>query len=352
MIITYLRSSSYSTWDMCPLSYYLQYTTGHAQKPNYKTVKGSIVHLTLETLAICRKIAQQGGNTYHDEIFGTLNFEIVNGILHFTNTTINLISDSSYNHFSSHVDYYAWKEKDRIDCQDWTFNLINLQDGEYSPLKREVIDSERQFDFELTEDWAKFDYDGIKGQLSLKGTIDNISKIDDETYEIIDYKTGRRWNWAKNTEKTFESLMSEDMQFRMYHLAIADMYPNIKDFLITVIYMNDGGAITLAFGEKDKIKTKEMLRKRFETIKNTTIPRANKTWKCKAFCYYYKNTFKGTHVPVGVEHRSGQLTKRGEKQSMCEETLFFLQKFGEPKTTENLTVPGFSVHNYQKPGEV
>ena len=55
MIITYLRSSSYSQWDMCPFAYYMQYTLGWRTPSGKAADIGSISHKAMEFLAQQKK---------------------------------------------------------------------------------------------------------------------------------------------------------------------------------------------------------------------------------------------------------------------------------------------------------
>ena len=36
----------------------------------------------------------------------------------------------------------------------------------------------------------------LKGQLAIKGTIDLVTKLNDDTIEVVDWKTGRRMDWT------------------------------------------------------------------------------------------------------------------------------------------------------------
>ncbi len=86
---------------------------------------------------------------------------------------------------------------------------MKLSNGLFNPLKREIIWPEKYFDFTIDKPWAHYDYvmaDGrkIEGQLGLKGTVDLVCSLDGtRVIELVDWKTGRRKDWA--TDKTKES---------------------------------------------------------------------------------------------------------------------------------------------------
>lgn len=76
MIITYLRSSSYNTWDFCQFKYYLDYVLAFRSPANQKAEKGTIVHKGLELLAKAKFAKQNGKDSFYDEEFGY--FEVGN----------------------------------------------------------------------------------------------------------------------------------------------------------------------------------------------------------------------------------------------------------------------------------
>ena len=51
MIITYLRSSSVSSYSWCQHKYWLTYNLGFKDDSNKKAEKGNVVHKALELLA-------------------------------------------------------------------------------------------------------------------------------------------------------------------------------------------------------------------------------------------------------------------------------------------------------------
>ena len=67
------------------------------------------------------------------------------------------------------------------------------------------------------------------------------------------------------------------------------MYPDIDQFIMTIYFIKDGGPYTLAFTRDDIEETKEMLRKRFESIRDSKVPQLKKSWKCTKICHFGKN---------------------------------------------------------------
>ena len=76
-----------------------------------------------------------------------------------------------------------------------------------------------------------------------------IVKEDDSYYQVLDYKSGKRLNWATGREKTYEDLCS-DKQLLLYFYALKNMYPN-HDFYTSIYYVNDGGIFDIVFSDED-----------------------------------------------------------------------------------------------------
>jgi ATP-dependent helicase/DNAse subunit B len=341
LIVTYFRSSSYNTHDDCPHRYFLEYVLGWYGKSNKAADKGTIVHKVLEILA-CAKLAEQQGKDFiiDDEVLKERKLVALQDI--------PKLVDEIYDWYSYHNSHNPWEGKDRKDCHDWVNKVFNHNAGMFDPRSRDIVEPEQQFDITLDFDWANYSYefDGkkIEGKLALKGTIDLITRIDDNLYEVIDWKTGRRWDWAKGVEKTNDKL-AKDPQLMLYHYAVKKLYPDVEDCLITIYFINDGGPFTLAFTKNDIVQTENMLRKKFEQIKATHIPRLNKTWKCTKLCHHGKTTFAGTSIQPIIDEQDGCLTK-------CEQVKRELGKKGMDRVTKEYLAPGHVIGSYKAPGSV
>ena len=200
--------------------------------------------------------------------------------------------------------------------------------------------SEPHFDIEIDEDWAKYEYEMpngeiIKGNLAIKGTIDLVTEAEDGIIEVIDWKTGRRLDWATGEEKTYEKLC-KDPQLLLYNYAISKLFPEYEQSIMTIFYIKDGGPFSMCFDSKDRAKFKEMLRETFESIKRNNTPRPLSTrrehWKCTKLCHYYKNNWEGSD------------------KNMCIYIEEHLKKHGMEKTVKECTKEGFSIGYYNAPG--
>jgi len=324
----------------------MEYVLGWRGKGGIKADKGTIVHKALEILAVAKKAKQDGQKYIEDEIVKKLDVNYYD---------INNIVEQVYHYYSSAFSYHDWQPIDLKNCTDWTWKALKLNDGMFDPRKRFVVEAEPHFDFEIDEPWAKYEYDlsgeKIRGTLSMKGTMDLITKVDDGFYEIIDWKTGRRLDWATGEEKTFAKL-TKDPQLRIYHYAASQLYPEAEQIMVTIYFINDGGPFSICFTKKDLPETKEMLRKKFEEIKNTRIPRLKRSWKCSKICHQGMSTFEGTDIHPMIETRHGKVIPYGQTMTKCEQIRYEMEKKGMDKVVEEYTAPNHDVAKYQAPGSI
>ena len=330
MIITYFRSSSYTTWDFCPMSYFLQYVLGLYSKPNKKTEIGTVVHKGLEVLGCAKKALVEKKTSITDDAIGVVG---VDSVL-FSDTFVDYVVDKSFDYYTSKSPN-SFSEDDREECKALTHKVT---DGMFDPRKLDIVNPEAAFDIPIDAPWAHYDYtlpngERMEGQLSIKGTIDLCVRSSDFLIELIDWKSGRFWDWGKNCAKTFDSL-NNDPQMLIYFWAIHHIYHKVaKQFMITIYYIRNEGPITLSLTDNKLIQCEEMIRKRFELIKDTRTPRCNKTWKCKSFCHFGKTPHPNGNGETICQYIEAKLAKKGAAVVMAEDTC-----------------PGHTIGKYAAPG--
>jgi len=329
---------------MCEQQYLFDYVLGYRSPSNKKADKGTIVHKVLEILAFIKYHTQEGNRTFVDDIVGEIDVQDYN---------LDGIIDSVYTYYTSAFTHHEWKPIDFKDCSKWTYKAINYADGMFDPRNRNILYPEQQFDIVIDKPWAKYKYetkDGIlEGNLAIKGTIDLIVKPNDNTLEIVDWKTGRRLNWATGEEKTQEKL-EKDPQLMIYYYAAQKLYPEIDHCIVTIYFINDGGPFSMTFDKKDIYKTEQLLKDKFQKIKKTLKPRLSKTWKCTKLCHYGKTTFEDTNIQPLVEYRDNQVCSIGRTMTKCEQVAHDISVKGYQNTVDEYTVPGYNVGHYQAPG--
>ena len=353
--IAYFRSSSFNAHRFCPMQYYLEYALGWRGPSGKKADKGTIVHKVLEITALCKKGAQDGKKIITDDFIGRVS--TTNPDPKYLEKVIARV----YKKYTEAASHHEWSEKDEKDCVKWVWKALQYNEGMFDPRTRDVEEAEPHFDRALEHDWASCSYkiedEEVSGILSLKGTIDLITELGDGVYEIIDWKTGRRLDWATGDKKEQKDLF-KDPQLRIYHYAAKHMYPHVETFLVTIYFINDGGAFTVHFHDEDLPKTEEMLKNKFEFIKNTTAPQTlpeinpSQCWKCSKLCHQGKTTFEGTSIKPLTELKVGKRTRHGETMTKCEQTRYMIDKYGIDWVNDNLRDPDHSIGTYKAPGEI
>lgn len=187
--------------------------------------------------------------------------------------------------------------------------------------------------------------------MAIKGTIDLITKVNDSTLEIIDWKTGKRLDWATGEGKSLEKLY-KDPQLKIYHYALSKLYPEYDHIIMSINFINDGGAFSMCFDKSDLSSTEDLIRKKFEEIKKCKKPRLNKTWKCNKLCHFGKTTFENSHILPILEYRDNQICQQGNYMTKCEQIKHEIELKGMKAVVDEYTSPGYTVGKYKAPGSV
>lgn len=344
IIVTYFRSSSYNTHSMCEQQFFLEYVLGYRGPSGQKADKGTICHKVLEILAVIKKGLQDGLLSVVDDVVGDIKVD---------SYSLNTIIEKVYKYYSEANAHHKWTIKDYKDCHSWVYKAIEFNNGMFDPRNRNILCPEQHFDIEIKKPWSAYSYntpDGkLEGNLAIKGTIDLITLVDDKTIEIIDWKTGRRLDWATGQEKTQEKL-ENDPQLRIYHYAISHLYPHIEHIIFSIYFINDGGPFSICFDKSDLKKTEEMLRQKFEIVKNTKRPKLNKSWMCTKLCHFGKTTFDNTHILPQIEYRENQTCSMGSTMTKCEQIKHDIDMYGINHVVEQYKNKNHSFGKYKAPG--
>jgi CRISPR/Cas system-associated exonuclease Cas4 (RecB family) len=259
----------------------MEYVLGIPTKANKKADKGNVVHKVLECLAHKELLIKAGKKVFEDEGLGKMKVsEMVPRIL----------LDKSYDYYVSISPQHDWMEEDRDDCWGWVQKALVDNNGEFNPANIDIVSPEIHFDLEIPYDWAKYDFvlndEHITGNLHIKGTIDLVRRVDENTYEIVDYKTGQRKDWNKGKIKDFNALM-HDRQLQLYYYAARRLFPDIKDLLVNIYFIRDGGAYQLPFDDATIGEFEKYMKETFISMKSTLIPQKTVSFKCK-WCPFFK----------------------------------------------------------------
>lgn len=304
MLVTYLRSSSINTHTMCEMQYYLRYVLGLPDSGNFKADKGNVLHKAAEIFARKKKAIQDGMDHYVDEIFGKVRLSDI---------TVEWAVNKSFNHYKKLSPQHPWAQRDYNDCLEWTHKLFEMNDGLFHPMNCDVVEPEKTFDITIDKPWARYDFllpDGqrLQGNLAIKGTVDLVVREEDDFYGVVDYKSGKRLDWATGQEKTYKKLR-DDHQLLLYFYAMTHTYPEINHFLITIVYVNSGGAFSISYSRSDLDRAEAMIRRKFERIVSVKKPVLNKSWKCTKLCSYGRSNQPNTEKTI-CEHFKTEVQKK------------------------------------------
>jgi rubrerythrin len=298
MKIEGISASSYNTYDQCQWKWFLSYSLGIEDASGGAAILGNVCHDVFETMSIASIEKKSPKHKDFD-------------LKHQWDKWFNEYKEKNEEIFKTIKDDKIRK------IYKGAQNLLEGKYKDYTPINPNTICAEQYFKISIKEDRFKIP-DHIRSNddqthFSIRGFIDRIDKIDDETLEIIDYKTGSRASFMSDSkDKKDGETLRDDIQPRMYHLASKVLYPEIKNFLITFIYTTDGGPITTPMCDEDISDTKEMIYNRYMHVLNNTNPQQNKSWRCR-FCAFDKSK----------TNLCDQLYD--EKQSMGQQGLEFLQ---------------------------
>lgn len=371
MIISYLRSSSFGAWEFCQHKYYLNFVLGLDEPSNKASEKGTVVHKVMELLAQINQANKQGKNIIIDDIVGEIEFTAESLLKEQTlnSTEVEFINSTRQNksiykeehqlklghtrygtklveqlilpcyQYYSNKSVHKWYPQDFKDCQNWTWMALDWNKGHLDPRRQNIVQAEKRFDITIDEPWAKYKYvvDGgiLEGQLAFKGTIDLIIQSPNGGYEVVDYKTGQRKNWAKGYVKEYEHF-ERDPQLILYYYAVRKLYPEIDNVIMNIYWIRDGGPYSLCFDDDFLVKAELLLRRQFEEIRKNIKPKMcspkQTDFKCTKLCHFYKNSINGS------EH------------NICKEVHESIKTIGLDKTTAKYSKVGHSVGDYKAPG--
>lgn len=335
MLCPYIRSSSYGAYEYCALKYFFNYVLGWSEPPNSKAQMGTVVHKVMEVLAVCKKTLQDEENpkktkfSFTDEHIGEISFTKKSL---FTKDFVSNVLDKSFDHYSQKDTTNNYGEKEYNTCAEWVDMGLEYNDGQFDPRNRIITAPEMEFDLPIMEDWA-LDQNG--NRLAIKGTIDLVTQVGEDTLEVVDYKTGKRINWATGEEKTFEKL-HDDAQLLLYYYAISKLFPQYKYVIMTIFFIRDGGPFSLCFDESDYSKFLSKLEKRYKEILNDSSPKPiNKErsdFRCHRLCHFYKNRWPGSN------------------QTMCHYVEDQIKVYGLDQAIIKCKKPDFDASSYKAPG--
>lgn len=371
MICTYIRSSALGSYEYCEQSHFINYNLGIQQVPRVKTVIGTVAHKVLELLAISKKYIQDNPKAkkimFTDDALGdlcidkdSLFVETELTPLEITKINSSRVNKDVYMHpvfleenakrrgaevigelIQKTINVYKddrWARIDEKHAANFVWMALEWANGEFDPRNRDIFFPEKQFDFILERDWSSYEFEMngqmYRGNLAIKGTIDLITKVNENTLEIIDWKTGQRKDWGTDKIKDYE-YFCEDKQLMLYYYAARKMFPQFDNIFVTIFYIRHGGPFTVCFDTSHMDKIELKLKQHFLEVSANTLPKMRSErqtdFQCKILCDYFKKKVGNTNF--------------------CKHIHNELQTIGMDAVIEQYKVEGFDPGKYQMPGE-
>jgi len=269
-----VSASKLKTYEMCAFKYFMQYQLFVRGKAGFAAELGSALHRIYELWAQAALDGKdEEGNSLEDleknwkdmlletgfrgldswrdcRHVGKVEKDCENcpafkkGTCQIVNSDVNSFNGCPWN---------AWEEAKAMVSR---VLADNSEAGIFVPSKKLLA----------TED--KFNQDiEYKGKTyNINGIIDLVIELDEDTVEIIDYKTGRYKMSFNESQK--------DIQLMLYYLAARRMYPQYKNVFVTIMYVQGGiKQLTPAFGASTETQIMERLSKIWDDITEDEMPK-------------------------------------------------------------------------------
>lgn len=325
MNIQKLSASAYKEYSNCPHAYFIGQNLSRRYPAGKAASIGTISHRVIEILSE-QKIAAQ---SQESDIFTTaeLGDLPVNSKFDIYDLAVKI-----FDCLTKKLTHLEWDKKDFEACLGYVNTALFYQDGKFDPRRRVVVDAERRIDLEIEENWAVLP---SGNRLRMTGYIDLVCEAGEDTYEIIDWKTGQQKDFHSGEELN-EITLRNDIQLKMYHYAATKIYGEDKNYLVTMFFLKTKSPVTLLFGRADLEDTKDKLKQQLVKIQADKSPRRNISYKCKKFCDYGKNTFEGTDINPLPQIYEGGIAKLGDYMTVCDQVYFELSRFNMNWVEENM----------------
>lgn len=348
-------SSSIGSFGFCEQKYFISYVLGKREKTGKKALLGTICHKVLEILALCKKFTQDNINEslikINDEEMGELAFDkeqlfrykllseeeilylnsinkdktwmLKPGSKRMGAEIVDELIKTTYEFYkNSHSDLFKFENADFKCVNLWTWTALDYNNGMYDPRNKNVVNPEHEFAFDIDFPWANYDFsigkEKFSGKLKLKGVIDLVVDLGDDAYEIVDWKTGQRLDWATGEEKTYNKLQS-DSQLLIYYYAATKLFPKIKSFILTIFFIRDGGPFSIHFDSHDIKNLDSYLNKFYQTLQDRKVPKlidpSQNNFKCSKLCEFYKEKVDGTNYCLFIHN---EIKSKGIEQTIID----------------------------------
>ena len=242
--------SALETFNTCPAQYKFQYIERIKVPKSKEAVFGSLIHETLKMFHEPTRLSPIS----EDEL-----------LKYFTQKwDPSVYQDRQEEAFAFHQGIDLLKRYYQAN-QGLTFNIVDLETAFEAP----ILDGR-----ELHQ---------------ITGKIDRIDKLEDGTFEVIDYKTGKKMPAQK--------VVDNNLQLSVYHLGLVNRWPSLanKPVKLSLYFLQHGENLSTNRTAQELEETKERILMVINKIKKSSFqPRPNPlcAWcQYQPYCPMYKHKF-------------------------------------------------------------
>lgn len=218
--------SSIQTYIQCPQKYKFQEIEKIRAPKSKEAIFGTAVHNTLKFMF------------QSDPLFPTLDEVIAHFRKHWpARETWNLESKNDPLKRS-------WAEEDERIWKEEGIRMLKKFYERNAPWNYTIVDLETRFEIMFADEKT--------GETHvIAGIIDRIDKLSDGTYEIVDYKTGRKM--------PPQATLNHDLQLSLYGLALQTRWPRLTadDIKLSLYFLKHGEKLSAAPTQESQEKTKK-----------------------------------------------------------------------------------------------
>ena len=134
--------------DFCEQKYFLQYNLAFKDSTNKKALMGTIVHKALQVLADKKLCIQKGNKSFGDGELGRFSLRECDNIPKLT--------EKAFDFYSGLEPDVGLTKAELKKCTGWVEKALSYNNGLLDPRNQDVFATEKFFDIEIDEPWAKF----------------------------------------------------------------------------------------------------------------------------------------------------------------------------------------------------